>query len=233
MMQICPTSAWEPWIVSWYVPLYVFPNVSLLMDALHCLLILMSVSYTKISIAAYKYVNILMRCSSPHLRNDFLFIQHLKKPQTWCTMDVIERSANIKKLGDIAGNRQKKTLFITRPNFPRSVAAHPLHFTHNVTLLFVKNTEICILCLTELPYLSAESHLQHCSVKQMEPSHHTVCLCHPLSRSHKLGEDADAKWHHYSSKHLPSFDFSCVSDRLFKSVLWSKILEVGWSVTIK
>lgn len=138
-----------------------------------------------------------------------------------------------KKTGNTAGNRDKKTLFITSPNFPRTVAADPLRFMHNVTFLFVKNTEICILCLTESPYLSAESHQQRCSVERMEPSHRTVCSCHPLSRSHKLGDDADAKWHHYSSKRSPSFDFSCVSDGLFKSVLWSNIVEVRWSVTIK
>lgn len=137
-----------------------------------------------------------------------------------------DRKTFLKKKCGIQQERDKKNLFITLPNFPPTVAAHPLHFMHNVTFLFVKNTEICILCLTELPYLSAESHQQRCSVERMEPSHRTVCSCHPLSRSHKLGDEADAKWHHYSSKRSPSFDFSCVSDRLFKSVLWSNILEV-------
>lgn len=159
-----------------------------------------------------------------------------KNPQSWCTKAIKQRSGKHKKKkkkGNTAGNRDKKTLFITRPNFPRTVAVHPLHFMHNVTFLLVKNTEICILCLTEPPYLSAESHQQHWSAARMEPSHCTVCSCHPLSRSHKLGDDADAKWHHYSSQRSPSFDFSCVSDGLFKSVLWSNILEVSWSVRIK
>lgn len=86
-------------------------------------------------------------------------------------------------------------------------------------MAFVKNTEICILCLTESPHLSAEMYQQCCSVwskwkRFQSPQSARVTLY----LGHTNWETGDAKWHHYPTKCSPSFDFLCISVVLFQAL---------------
>lgn len=167
---------------------------------------LMKVSQTKISVAPHEYVNSEMRTAT--LRRNLSLSGHIytaiircfsfedlasnnkQTRTTWCWKAVIYRSDKQKNKGILKKIWSNKNFFFLLPKLFPSRWSTSLNLMQKRQMVFVKNTEICILCLTESSHLSAEnvSAMLQC-VEQMETIPvTTVCSCHSLSRSHKLGD---------------------------------------------